>query len=395
VPFFMEYVLKHFTHNKVIERADLHRRMLANDTIELCELLYPAMQAFDSMVLCTAGGGGQARAEPESYLESFGLEEASCDVEVGGNDQTHNFRLTRDYMDAHGVRPELVFSTQMLPGRRAKLGQDAASTQLELAAGPGKVYRYLMGLDEGDVLEHLTLITDVPPAEIEEIAEEQRVSARQTHKDRMRLAGAAVELLYGEEAAEQAKAEFLSRKQGTPKPEEVYLGSRICQGEWMSVPALVALCGLARNRQDAEHLVCSGAIRVNGAVAASDSEVEVTDGLQIQRGKGQTLHAASKVVRFPEAVFLASSVVGIPLTARDVLVLARLAGTPDEARKMLEEGHLIIGGIPLREGSEVRISENTIVRWENRQDVKRVVLLVPGQQGRKSRPRNPVGTTGF
>src|SRR5580658_3056400 len=81
----------HFTVSQLIERDEFHKRFKAEQPISLHELLYPLMQAYDSVAL-------------------------ECDVELGGTDQKFNLQCGRDLQRHYGQKPQIVLMTPILEG---------------------------------------------------------------------------------------------------------------------------------------------------------------------------------------------------------------------------------------------------------------------------------------
>src|SRR5215213_9689456 len=76
---------------RILERDDFSKRFSAGDPITLTELLYPLMQAYDSVAL-------------------------DADVELGGTDQLYNLLMGRHVMEYYGKEPQVVLTTPLLVG---------------------------------------------------------------------------------------------------------------------------------------------------------------------------------------------------------------------------------------------------------------------------------------
>src|SRR4051812_8765799 len=74
---------------RILERDDFAKRYAAREPISVSELLYPLMQAYDSVAI-------------------------QADVELGGTDQLYNLLAGRDVMEAYGVEPQVVLTTPLL-----------------------------------------------------------------------------------------------------------------------------------------------------------------------------------------------------------------------------------------------------------------------------------------
>ena len=81
----------HFTVSQMLERDEFHKRFQAEQPISLHELLYPLMQAYDSVAL-------------------------ECDVELGGTDQRFNLGAGRELQRQYGQKPQIVLMTPILEG---------------------------------------------------------------------------------------------------------------------------------------------------------------------------------------------------------------------------------------------------------------------------------------
>src|SRR6266571_2644242 len=76
---------------RLLERDDFEKRFAAHVPISLSELLYPVMQAYDSVAV-------------------------DADVEIGGSDQLFNLLAGLDVMPHHGKEPQVVITYPLLVG---------------------------------------------------------------------------------------------------------------------------------------------------------------------------------------------------------------------------------------------------------------------------------------
>src|SRR6476619_2199255 len=74
---------------RMLERDDFDKRYRAGEPISISELLYPLMQAYDSVAV-------------------------DADVELGGTDQLYNLLAGREVMEAYGKEPQVVLTTPLL-----------------------------------------------------------------------------------------------------------------------------------------------------------------------------------------------------------------------------------------------------------------------------------------
>jgi tyrosyl-tRNA synthetase len=76
---------------RILERDDFAKRFSAHEPISISELLYPLMQAYDSVAI-------------------------DADVEIGGTDQLYNLLTGRDVMADYGLDPQMVITYPLLVG---------------------------------------------------------------------------------------------------------------------------------------------------------------------------------------------------------------------------------------------------------------------------------------
>jgi tyrosyl-tRNA synthetase len=85
------HLTRMLTVARLLERDDFAKRFAAQEPISLSELLYPPMQAYDSVAI-------------------------DADVEIGGTDQLYNLLTGRDVMERYGKDPQLVVTYPLLVG---------------------------------------------------------------------------------------------------------------------------------------------------------------------------------------------------------------------------------------------------------------------------------------
>ncbi len=86
-----------WTLARMMERDDFRTRYQTQQPISLHELLYPLVQAKDS-------------------VEMAKLPELGCDVELGGHDQIFNLLVGRDLMREEGLEPQVCLTVPLLVG---------------------------------------------------------------------------------------------------------------------------------------------------------------------------------------------------------------------------------------------------------------------------------------
>lgn len=264
-----------FTVAQLLAREDFSKRYAAGRPLALTELLYPLLQAYDSVVI-------------------------EADVEFGGIDQKFNCLVGRELQAMVGQRPQQVFLVPLLLGTDGvqKMSK-SLDNYISIDEPPREMYGKVMSLPDSLLLPYFELMTDVSEEELREIKwqlESERVNPMLLKK---RLAREIVTQFHDSKAAEQAEAHFTRVFQRREMPEEVSeiplprllqeLGEGVAirgNGEQYVVPlpALLVKLNLVKSRSEARRLLAQGAVKINGKVV-KENEGELTAGSVIRVGK--------------------------------------------------------------------------------------------------------------
>lgn len=181
--------LKHITHSHLIERDMFKERIDAGRELYMHEMLYPVFQGIDSFVISQIYG--------------------SCDLEIGGSDQTFNMLMGRDIMKANKTEQQAVMSLEILPGLD---GKEKMSKSLDncisITDSPSDMFGKVMSLPDSAITTYFKLATYTPLSEIEKI-EKKLADKKHNPKDsKTRLAHEIVSIYHGENAAQEAEKDF-------------------------------------------------------------------------------------------------------------------------------------------------------------------------------------------
>ena len=245
---------------QMLERDDFQARYRAGRPISVVELLYPLMQAMDSVAV-------------------------RADVEMGGTDQTFNLLMGRDLQRGDGQEPQVVFTMPLIEGTD---GKQKMSKSLENYVGitesPDDMFGKLMRIPDELIVKCLRLCTGLPD---EEIAAAQRRLAEGGNpmEEKRLLATEVVRLYHGDSAAREAERTFDRVHRARELPEDIRehsiddIKERSIDPAWFEVgkipvATLLDLLDLASSRSEARRLIQQGGVRVDGTVV-TDPEWQV------------------------------------------------------------------------------------------------------------------------
>jgi tyrosyl-tRNA synthetase len=255
-----------FTVAQFLARDDFSARYKAEKPIAITELLYPLLQAYDSVAI-------------------------KADVEFGGTDQKFNFLVGRELQSMMGQRPQQCFMVPLLVGTDGshKMSKSLGN-YIGVAEPPEQIYGKVMSVPDDLVLNYFELLTDVPDAELGEFKaglEKQKVNPMMLKK---RLAREIITQLYDRKSATEAEAHFEKTVQNKEMPDEIaecrLSFKELCSqpGSEIDISRLLVAAGLAKSRSEASRLIAQGAVSIDGE-KISTNIATIKSGCIIKVGK--------------------------------------------------------------------------------------------------------------
>jgi len=186
-----------FTVAQLLARDDFSKRYAAGRPIAITELLYPLLQAYDSVVI-------------------------EADVEFGGIDQKFNCLMGRELQQMMGQRPQQVLLMPLLVGTD---GSQKMSKSLDnyiaIEEPPNDMYGKMMSIPDNLMMDYFELLTDVSDEELAELRQQLSSDAVNPMTLKKRLAGDIVTQFHNTDAAKGAEAEFERVVQKKEAPENI------------------------------------------------------------------------------------------------------------------------------------------------------------------------------
>ena len=234
---------------RILERDDFAKRFSAQEPISVSELLYPLMQAYDSVAV-------------------------EADVELGGTDQLYNLLAGREVMPAYGLEPQVVLTTPLISSWDGAKMSGSRGNYIALLEEPEQQFGKAMRLPDELLPDYYRLVmqTDEGPL------------AGDPMEAKLRLARFIVTRAHGEEAAQAAEEHFTRVVREGRAPEDVPEVS-LPNGDPIHLPALLVELGVG-STSEARRLISQGGVRVNGeAVTELDIPRATLEGALVQAGK--------------------------------------------------------------------------------------------------------------
>jgi tyrosyl-tRNA synthetase len=234
---------------RILERDDFAQRFAAREPISISELLYPLMQAYDSVAI-------------------------EADIEIGGTDQLYNLLAGRDVMQDYGLDPQLVMTYPLLVGVD---GEDKMS----------KSRGNYVGIDEPpeEMFGKTMSIPDKALPQWWEMVAGGGAHSEEPMQWKLELARRIASRWHGDEGAKRGEEHFTRVVREHRPPEEVP-ETQLPAGDPVHLPALLVKHLGVGSTSEARRLIAQGGVKIDGEpVAEIDLPRGRLEGALVQAGK--------------------------------------------------------------------------------------------------------------
>src|SRR5918911_1410193 len=212
---------------RILERDDFAKRFAAHEPISISELLYPLMQAYDSVAV-------------------------DADVEIGGTDQLYNLLAGRDVMEHYGLDPQVVMTYPLLVGLdgEEKMSKSRGN-YIGVAEPPAEMFGKTMSIPDTALPQWWAMLVDGGD-----------------HPDdpmewKLELARRLVGRWHGENAAREGEEHFTRVVRRHEPPPDVP-EQALPDGDPLHLPALLVEFLGVGSTSEARRLLAQGAVRIDG-----------------------------------------------------------------------------------------------------------------------------------
>jgi len=211
---------------RLLERDDFAKRMAAREPISVSELLYPLMQAYDSVAV-------------------------EADVELGGTDQLYNLLAGREVMTQYGLEPQVALTTPLLLSWDGEKMSSSVGNNIPLTAPPEEMFGRTMRIPDSLLPDWWRLVAEADPPRGEPM------------EQKLELARRIVARSHGEEAAKTAEEHFARVVRRGEAPAEVP-EVPLPDGDPVHLPALLAGPLGVGSTSEARRLIAQGGVKLDG-----------------------------------------------------------------------------------------------------------------------------------
>ncbi len=250
------------TAAQLLERDDFAKRLSAKESISVLELLYPLLQAYDSVAV-------------------------RSDVELGGTDQKFNLLLGRDVQRAYDQPPQAIMTMPLLVGTDGERKMSKSlGNQIGVADTPDEIYGKTMSIPDEAIAEYRRLLLEPVVDGVSPSPNASGAGASARDAKRV-LARELVVWLHSPEAAIEAERQFDRVHVAHEAPVEIEEASFDGDGGLLHLPGLIAT-EFGISRSEARRMIDQGGVTLGEApLAAGEHDVpgERADGQVLKVGK--------------------------------------------------------------------------------------------------------------
>jgi tyrosyl-tRNA synthetase len=229
----------HVTVKQILERDDFQKRLEDERPIALHELMYPLVQAYDSVAL-------------------------GADVELGGTDQKFNLLMGRNLQREYEQEAQVCIIMPLLEGTDGvqKMSKSLGN-YIGINEPPSEMFGKVMSISDGLMWRYYELLTDLSIEEIAGLRAAAERGERNPRDLKVELAKRIITDFHSKDEAQAAEEEFnrIFRNKETPsKVEDWWVPS----AKYKLPRLLVEMPFIASSMAEARRLIEQGAVRVNG-----------------------------------------------------------------------------------------------------------------------------------
>ena len=223
---------------RMLERDDFNKRYKSNQGIALHELLYPLIQANDSIAL-------------------------NADVELGGTDQKFNLLVGRDLQRAFGQEPQVVITVPILEGLDGKNKMSKSlGNYVGIDESPNEMFGKIMSISDELMWRWFDLLSFKSSDEINDLKSSQ-AKGRNPRDIKIELAKELIARFHDEKSSNDAESNFIDQFQKKNLPEDIEEISHKLSGNSIPLPNLLKECGMTASASEAMRMIKQGAVRID------------------------------------------------------------------------------------------------------------------------------------
>ncbi len=225
----------HYRLARMLEREDFRSRLDNNLPIAVHELLYPLLTAIDAVTL-------------------------KSDVELGATEQKFNLLVHRDIQREYGLPSQAILTMPILVGLDGvKKMSKSLGNYVGISEPPAEMFGKLMSISDELMWRYYLLLTDLTPAQIDDLKKSVTAGTAHPLKVKKDLARKIVADFHGADAAAQGQRDFEAQFGGEMLPSDLNT-IRLHAPFEKRLTHLLVIVGLCKTASEAQRKIKEGAV---------------------------------------------------------------------------------------------------------------------------------------
>lgn len=236
-------IMDKFTVQQLLERSMFQERLDNNEALYLNEMIYPVLQAYDSVAM-------------------------EVDAELGASDQLFNMMRGRDLVRSYLGKPKHVLTTPLLPGLDGRKMSKTYGNTVDLTEEPVPMFFKLTLVNDSALPSFMRVLTDSTEDEIKAV-EQLMTSKKNLVDERVAFAHKIVALLHSVDAANDARQEFQRVISEGELPSDIpvlTVPTDSISAKGVNLVNMIATSDLVESKGDARRIIQQGGVSINGSV---------------------------------------------------------------------------------------------------------------------------------
>lgn len=246
---------------RMLERDDFGKRYQNNQPIAIHELLYPLIQAYDSVML-------------------------NADIELGGTDQKFNLLVGRELQKQFGQPPQCILTMPLLEGLDGinKMSK-SSNNYIGINENAEEIFGKIMSISDELMWRYLELLSFEPLITIR-VWRQEVAQGRNPRDIKVIFAKEIVTRFHCKQDAETAATNFEARFKHGAFPENMPEISLQGENEELSITKILKQTGLTTSTTEALRMIEQRGVKLNGE-KISDKNLKIKRGTTavVQVGK--------------------------------------------------------------------------------------------------------------
>ncbi len=226
-----------FSVAHLLSHESFRKRLAPGFRLSLHELLYPVLQAWDSV-------------------------QVKADIELGGTDQKFNILCGRDLMRSKGLSPQIAILVRLLPGTDGRKMSKSFGNHIPVDSNAAEKIGKMMSIGDEFLREFMLLAAGMSESETRDIEGAMRSGSMNPRGAKMELAKRIATNYHPADQVARAAAEFdqvFSQQQIPDDISTVEIGP-----DGSGIIAIMTDNGLAESTSEARRLIQQNAVSVDG-----------------------------------------------------------------------------------------------------------------------------------